>query len=94
MDWKLAPGTVTGGLKNIEPLFQPIYEALGERNRTSVHHQADETRWLVFVEKEGKVGHRWWLWVLLAKTRSSTYSIRAAATTFPRRTFPKRRRAC
>lgn len=60
---ELAPGTVTGGLKSIEPLFQPIYEAIRERNRASVHHQADETRWLVFVEKEGKSGHRWWLWV-------------------------------
>lgn len=25
--------------------------------------KADETRWLVFVEKECKNGHRWWLWV-------------------------------
>ncbi len=30
----------------------------------SAFHQADETRWLVFVAKEGKVGHGWWLWVV------------------------------
>ena len=29
----------------------------------SAYQQADETRWLVFVESEGKKGHRWWLWV-------------------------------
>jgi len=29
--------------------------------------QADETRWLVFIEYEGKVGHRWWLWVFLTE---------------------------
>jgi len=29
----------------------------------SAYQQADETRWLVFVEKDGKQGHRWWLWV-------------------------------
>ncbi len=27
------------------------------------HVPQDETRWLVFVETEGKQGHRWWLWV-------------------------------
>lgn len=66
--WKLtglnlAPSTVNAGLKRLEPLFAPIYAALQERNRLSPYQQADETRWLVFVEKEGKEGHRWWLWV-------------------------------
>lgn len=60
---ELAPGTIAGGLQAIEPLLEPIYAALRERNRKSGYHQADETRWLVFVEKQGKTGHRWWLWV-------------------------------
>jgi transposase len=59
----LAPGTVTDGLRRLEPLFQPIMAALHERNRQSVATQADETRWLVFSDQEGKVGHTWWLWV-------------------------------
>lgn len=59
----LAPGTVTGGLGRITPLLQPLYEVLVRRNTQSDYHQADETRWLVFVEKDGKNGHRWWLWV-------------------------------
>lgn len=59
----LAPGTVADGLRRLEPLFQPILAALRERNRQSVLTQADETRWLVFVEQEGKIGHNWWLWV-------------------------------
>ncbi len=59
----LAPGTVTDGLRRLEPLFQPIMAALHERNRQSVATQADETRWLVFSDREGKVGHTWWLWV-------------------------------
>jgi transposase len=66
--WKLlgldlAASTVNGGLERLQPLFLPIYQALQERNRLSAYQQADETRWLVFVEKEGKQGHRWWLWV-------------------------------
>jgi transposase len=34
-----------------------------KRNRQSHYKQADETRWLVFVEQQGKVGFGWWLWV-------------------------------
>jgi transposase len=59
----LAPGTVADGLRRLEPLFQPVQEALCERNRQSILTQADETRWLVFCEHPGKVGHHWWLWV-------------------------------
>lgn len=58
----LAAGTITDGLQRLEPLFQPILEALLKRNRQSHYKQADETRWLVFVEQQGKVGFGWWLW--------------------------------
>jgi transposase len=63
LELDLAPGTVADGLRRLEPLFQPIQEALCERNRQSVLTQGDETRWLVFIDQEGKVGHTWWLWV-------------------------------
>jgi transposase len=59
----LAAGTVTDGLQRLEPLVGPIMEALRKRNRQSHYKQADETRWLVFVEQQGKVGFGWWLWV-------------------------------
>ena len=59
----LAAGTVTDGLQRLEPLFGPVLEALRKRNRQSHYKQADETRWLVFVEQQGKVGFGWWLWV-------------------------------
>ena len=63
----LAPGTVNEGLKRLEPLFTPVYEALLARAAQAGFSQADETRWLVFIEQEGKVGHRWWLWVFLTE---------------------------
>ena len=59
----LASGTITDGLRRLAPLFEPILEALLQRNRQSYYKQADETRWLVFVEQQGKVGFGWWLWV-------------------------------
>jgi transposase len=59
----VAAGTVTDGLRRLEPLFQPIMEAVRNRNRQAHCKQADETRWLVFVEQQGKAGFGWWLWV-------------------------------
>jgi transposase len=63
----LAPGTVADGLRQLEVLLRPIYEALQERNRQGDLHQADETRWPVFVIIEGKEGYRWWLWASLSQ---------------------------
>ena len=63
----LAPGTVTDGLQRLEVLLRPIYEALQERNRQGDLHQADETRWPVFIIVEGKEGYGWWLWVYLSE---------------------------
>jgi transposase len=67
LDLDLAAGTVTEGLQQLEVLLKPIYEALQERNRQGDLHQADETRWPVFIILEGKVGYRWWLWVSLSQ---------------------------
>jgi len=64
-DLDLPAGTMNDGLRRIEPMLQPIYAALGERNRQGGFHQADETRWLVFVLVDGKKGYGWWLWVIL-----------------------------
>ena len=52
-----------GEIKRIEPLLEPIYAALRTRHRQSTYFHADETRWKVFAEKAGKVGHCWWLWL-------------------------------
>jgi transposase len=63
----VAAGTVAGGLERLEPLFQPLYKALLMRNAAAAFAQADETRWMVFVAQDGKVGYRWWLWVFLSE---------------------------
>jgi transposase len=61
----LAPGTVTNGLEQLEVLLRPIDEALKSRNSQGELHQGDETRWRVFIAREGKQGYGWWLWVVL-----------------------------
>lgn len=59
----LSMGSVTGGLQAIAPLFVPLKRALLRKLRGEPHWHADETRWEVFVEIDGKSGHRWYLWV-------------------------------
>ncbi len=77
----IAQGTLTGGLRRIEELFQPLYERIRARSREAKHWHMDETRWRVFAETEGKAGSMWWLWVvstgdavayLLEPTRSAS----------------------
>lgn len=67
----LAQGTITDGLKIIEPLLAPAVKAIMEKNQKEKHWHADETRWEVFEEVEGKVSSRWYLWVF--KSTSSVY---------------------
>jgi transposase len=67
-DWStlgldLSLGTITDGLKHLVPLLEPVYEALVQRSQGQALWHADETRWQVFVIREGKVGYRWYLWV-------------------------------
>ena len=63
LELSLAQGTIVDGLKRIEPLLTPIYDAIRVHHVQSAYFHADETRWKVFAEKAGKVGHCWWLWL-------------------------------
>lgn len=76
----IAQGTITDGLKRLSPLFQPIYHQIIAKNQTENHWHADETRWLICEEIQGKTGYRWYLWVfksastvvyIMDKSRSS-----------------------
>jgi len=59
----IASGTLTGGLKKLAPLFEPIYQAWYlQQMREDLFHN-DESRWEVYEAVEGKAGHRWYLWV-------------------------------
>lgn len=63
----IPPGSLADGLKRLLPLFTPLVEAIVEHQRKARHWHADETRWMVFVEAEGKVGHRWFLWMICSE---------------------------
>jgi transposase len=59
----MAPGTLAGGLQAIAPLFKPLDAALLCKLRSEPYWHVDETRWAVFIDVLGKVGHRWYMWV-------------------------------
>ena len=59
----LAPGTIADGLRRIEPMLTPVYNAIRTRQAESAYSHADETRWYVFKDKAGKKGYQWWLWL-------------------------------
>jgi transposase len=60
----IAQGSLADGLKRLLPFFKPLRDEIIEHQREATHWHADETRWMVFVEVEGKVGHRWFLWMV------------------------------
>lgn len=60
---RVSPGTLAGGLRRLAPLFEPVLETLYCKQMTEQLFHNDETRWEVFVEVEGKVGSRWYLWL-------------------------------
>ena len=64
----VSPGTLAGGLQALAGLFEPVSEALYCQQMSEPLFHNDETRWEVFVDVEGKVGTRWYLWL----TRSAS----------------------
>ena len=65
---EMPAGTLAGGLQMLAPLFIPLEQALLAKLRSEPHWHADETRWSVFVEVAGKVGHRWYMWVFHSRS--------------------------
>lgn len=64
----LPAGTLTDGLKRFPPLLEPIYAGIIAESRRGSLWSADETRWMVFVQIEKKIGYRWYLWAFQSAT--------------------------
>ncbi len=54
----MSAGTLAGGLHSIAKFFKPLDIALRTKLCSESHWHADETRWAVFIEVLGKIGHR------------------------------------
>jgi len=63
----LAQGTITGGIKKLQELFDPVVDAIQARCLQASFWHADETRWSVFEKIPGKESTRWYLWLFESK---------------------------
>jgi len=59
----ISEGTAAGVMRRMSPFLRPLYAGIIERNRLASRWHADETRWGVYEDIEGKSGHKWWMWV-------------------------------
>ncbi len=64
----LSQGTVTGGLEQLKPLFDPLLEAIKEKVLSENYWHVDETIWKVFQQIAGKSGYGWYLWVIRSQS--------------------------
>ena len=62
----ISQGTITDGLKRLAPMFEPLVTAMYEKQMSESLFNGDETRWRVFEVVEGKIGYRWYLWVIIS----------------------------
>jgi len=83
----LCAGTITGGLQRLAPLFEPVAQAILEKNRKEQLWHADETRWLVFATTENKIGHLWYMWVFLSASTVVFTLDPSRSSEVPRRHF-------
>ena len=62
---EFSTGTLTGSLRAVSALLEPLDKAIRARNTQASHLHVDETSWAVFAEIANKDSKRWWLWVFV-----------------------------
>ena len=62
----LSGGTLSGGLKKIKDMVQPLAGQFVLQSRQGAHWHLDETRWPMFGLPQGKGRQLWWFWVVVS----------------------------
>lgn len=62
----LSGGTLSGGLKKIKEMVQPLAGQFVLHRRQGTHWHLDETRWPMFCLPQGKGRQLWWFWVVVS----------------------------
>jgi transposase len=63
---EVSPGTLTGGLRRMKDLLQPLAGQFVLHSREGSHWQWDETRWPMLGLPEGQRRQNWWFWVVVS----------------------------
>jgi transposase len=94
-DWVLreeggmSTGVLNGGLRRLQPLFEPVYDLIVERNQVAGFWHADETGWPVFGEPRQIHGRKRWQLRVFRARDAVIYLIRPSrATEVPMEHFP------
>jgi len=93
LDLEVSPGTLTGGLKKIEPMLQPLAGQFVLQAREGSYWHMDETRYPMFVLVEGqdqaKPRRKWWVWVVVGLDATAFLLEPTRSGQVPEKFFPK-----
>ena len=80
---ELSTGTLTGSLKAVNALLEPLDKAIRTRNRQASHLHVDETSWRVYEWKDpSKKSDYSWLWVFVGAD-TTVFSIEPSRSAKP-----------
>lgn len=63
----VSKGTITSAFGQLSRYLLPLYEQYRQESQQERRHHADETRWKIFIEIDGKKGFNWWLWTFVGQ---------------------------
>jgi len=61
----VSKGTIISAFSQLATYLLPLYEQYRQESQQERRHHADETRWKIFTEIDGKKGFNWWLWTFV-----------------------------
>lgn len=65
---EVTPGTIFGGFKKLYLSYLvSLYQAMAIELRKASHWHADESRWYIFIEREGKNNYNWVMWCYISE---------------------------
>jgi transposase len=92
---EVSPGTLTGGLKKIAPMLQPLAGQFVLQAREGPYWHMDETRYPMFVLVEGESQdpsqprRKWWMWVVVGLDATAYLLEPTRSGQVPEKFFPK-----
>ena len=85
----LSGGTLSGGLKKIKDMVQPLAGQFVLHSRQGAHWHLDETRWPMFCLPQAPGRQLWWFWVVVSPEVTAFLLEPTRSGQVPQDFFPK-----
>jgi transposase len=85
----LSAGTLSGGLKKIKDMVQPLAGQFVLHSRQGAHWHLDETRWPMFGLQQAQGRQLWWFWVVVSPEVTAFLLEPTRSGQVPQDFFPK-----